>query len=372
MSVSISGIGAVSSAGNGAEALWQAAVTNESKIENGIGIIPGMDLSQKPLQISILAIQEAMDQAGWHSLNADDGFILATTTGYLPVWEQAVFSIAKNPSELQSLKKDLAHERLGVLFDQICTSLNFTGKRLLITTACTASTQAIGLAKKWVESGNVKRCLVGGTEVLSTLTLSGFRSLQLLSTDTCRPFDRDRRGINLSEGAAFLTIEKKPKISLAHISGAGFSMDAYHATSPHPEGKGSIEAIEMALRDAQLSPQDITWVHAHGTGSQSNDIAETKALTTVFKGQSPPVSSTKGIHGHALAASGALETILCVKALQNQILLPTYGHENRSGEITTPIAVEASSGNLNHILKNTLGFGGANASLIFSRVGETR
>jgi 3-oxoacyl-[acyl-carrier-protein] synthase-1 len=199
------------------------------------------------------------------------------------------------------------------------------------------------------------------------LTIHGFRCLQLLASEQCAPFSSRRGGIQLSEGAAFLCLERA-STGLARLSGAGFSTDAHHMTAPHPEGEGSRKAMQRALRSAGLQPQQIDWVHAHGTGSTHNDSAEAAAIGSLFgNGDAAPwVSATKPIHGHALGASGALEAVVCVEALRHQIVLPTFGLTDpdpalglRHPPATVPTA-------LRHVLKNTLGFGGANAALVFS------
>ncbi|RYZ76672.1 MAG: beta-ketoacyl-[acyl-carrier-protein] synthase II, partial [Proteobacteria bacterium] len=220
----------------------------------------------------------------------------------------------------------------------------------------------------------VKRCLVGGVEVLSPLTVEGFKSLQLLSTTAAHPFDEARKGINLSEGAGFLILEaeeSKQSPSLAQIAGFGLTTDAFHMTGPHPEGEGCFNAMAQAVSKAGLKPSDISWVHAHGTGSDLNDLSEGRAIAKYFgispQLSSPQVSSTKFSHGHALGASGALETILCIESLRRQTILKSGGLEKQDSRIPIEIVKESRSFPLKHILKNTLGFGGINAALVLSR-----
>jgi 3-oxoacyl-(acyl-carrier-protein) synthase len=207
--------------------------------------------------------------------------------------------------------------------------------------------------------------------------VEGFRSLQLLSNEACRPFDQNRSGINLSEGAGFLTLEAHdqnavyPKTSRAFISGFGFSTDAYHMASPQPEGKGSLKAMSLALAAAELKPEAVSWVHAHGTGSKANDQAEGHAVKDLFAGvKAPPVTSTKWIHGHALAASGTIETILCIEAMKKNLILKTDGLSEIDPEIRVNHPAEILRGPVQHVLKNTLGFGGNNAALVISNLKE--
>ncbi|MEQ1875940.1 MAG: beta-ketoacyl synthase N-terminal-like domain-containing protein, partial [Bdellovibrionia bacterium] len=212
--------------------------------------------------------------------------------------------------------------------------------------------------------GLVRRCLVGGVEVLSQLTTEGFKSLQLLAENPCKPFDRNRNGINLSEGAAFLCLEASGEKSLADVTGWGYSTDAFHVTSPEPAGRGCFKAMTSALTKAGLDPKDISWVHCHGTGSHANDLAEGPAVRKLFA--DTPAVSTKSIHGHSLAASGALEAVVCVQALLNGRVPATHGLENPDPAIPLRHVRAAEARPARHIVKNTLGFGGNNAALVFS------
>jgi 3-oxoacyl-(acyl-carrier-protein) synthase len=374
--VSISGIGAVTCVGANANDLWQSSIKGSSGISQGIGPISEFqydflrkklnlpESSSKSVILARTSINEAMDQAGWDKLNSDDGFILATTTGQIDLWENQLLKLTAEEPLTQDLAHFLKHQPLGALLDTLSSQLNFQGQNLLLSTACTAATQAIAMGRLWIEQGRVKRCLVGGVEILSKLTIEGFRSLQLLNSQAATPFDRDRLGINLAEGAGFLCLEKNPKKSLALLLGSGTTTDAYHMTSPHPEGRGSYGSMKMALKDANLLPQDIQWIHAHGTGSRANDDAEGHAIRQLFN-LDPWVSSTKNIHGHTLGASGAIETVLCVLALQEETILKTAGLKNADVELRHP--KENLKVSMKHILKNTLGFGGNNGSIILGK-----
>ena len=248
----------------------------------------------------------------------------------------------------------------------------------MIASSCSASLQAISLAALWIKTGQVKRCIVGSTEILSDLTTNGFNSLRLLSKGICKPFDKDRNGINLGEASAFLCLESasvSSRPSLGYLSGFGLSSDAHNATSPHPEGKGSFTAMKMALDQAKLAPEMIDWFHAHGTGSQVNDLAETKAIKSLFSNDNykkAATSSTKSIHGHTLGACGALEVVMALLSLKNNIVLPTYNTVSVDPSIDLDIILKPQEKKLNHILKNSLGFGGINASVILSKdLGKT-
>jgi len=212
----------------------------------------------------------------------------------------------------------------------------------------------------------VKRCLVGGVELLCELTRTGFQSLQIASKERCRPFDKDRAGINLSEAVVFLCLEMAGSENrLAQVSGFGIAGDASHMTAPHPDGDGCLRAMRGALSMAKLETRQVGWIHAHGTGSRHNDLAESRAINALFPSP-PPVSSTKGVHGHALGASGALESVLVCRALREGKLLPNWGLENQDPEIKLDIIREAADSRALHVMKNTLAFGGVNTSLVFS------
>lgn len=175
-----------------------------------------------------------------------------------------------------------------------------------------------------------------------------------------------RNGINLSEASVFLCLEKPRAGAYAAINGFGTAGDASHMTAPHPEGDGCRRAMLGALSLAEVSPAEVSWIHAHGTGSRHNDVAEAKAIRKVFS-PAPPVSSTKGVHGHALGASGALESLLVCRALKEQRILPSFGLGEMDPEVALDIPRVAEARDLKYVLKNTLAFGGINTSLLFSR-----
>lgn len=380
--VYITGTGVVSCAGNSPEALWESAVAGRSGIIEGVGRVP---LSELPpyhlavdqdselssgLRFSLEAARQAFQMAGWEALRPDDGLILATTTGQIPLWEKTLVAFLHKDVPEDKFRVVFANQPIGVLLDAISDELKFAGRDFLVSSACAAATQAIGLGADWISSGRVKRCLVIGVEVLSQLTLEGFKSLQLISPVAARPFDRHRKGINLSEGAGALCLEAAPsRTALARVSGFGMGTDGHHMTAPEPEGAGCQKAIREALKTARLTPQEVSWVHAHGTGSIHNDLAEGAAVARCFAGALPPVTSTKNIHGHSLGASGAIEAVLCVEALRRQMILKTAGLSDPDPLIPVRHSERNAASVVRHVLKTTLGFGGANAALILSQTG---
>src|SRR5258706_10509227 len=215
--------------------------------------------------------------------------------------------------------------------------------------------------------------LAGGADCLSRMTWGGFHSLLLVDASGCRPFDAHRAGMSLGEGAAVLVLEaeetarQRGAALLARLSGWGASCDAYHITAPHPEGAGALAAMQAALHRAGLTPPSIDYVNAHGTGTRDNDLAETKALKKLFGNRVPPFSSTKRIFGHALAASGAVEAVVCVEALRRQQLPPNPGFTTPDLSIGLEPIAAMRPAKLTHAMSNSFGFGGNNCVLIFSR-----
>ena len=242
----------------------------------------------------------------------------------------------------------------------------------VIANACASGTNAIGHAFECVRSGRYKRVLAGGYDALSEMVFVGFDSLQASTPDKCRPFDRNRTGMVLGEGAALLALEnldlaqQRGAPVLAEIIGYGISTDNYHITQPDPSGIGAQQAMERALHSAEISARDVDYVNAHGTATAFNDTAEGKAISSLFNGV--PVSSTKGMMGHSLGAAGAIEAIVCLLALQHQLLPPNINFATLDDNLDLNIvANEARPAVLHTALSNSFGFGGTNASILMRR-----
>lgn len=375
-SVWITGTGVVSCLGRSTSEVWQNLLRNRTGIREGVGQVPGEIGSEQPahmashhaLGFAMSAIRQALEQAGWSQLNLDDGIILATTTGQILIWDQALIRRASGLDSQQEFRQAFNQQPLGELLRSVRFELGHQGPCTLLTSACSASTQALALGAMWIRQGRVRRCLVVGVEVLCDLTVEGFRSLQLLSSQGCMPFDVNRQGINLAEGAGVICLDSQANTPLARLSGFGLSSDGHHMTGPHPDGEGSWRAMRDALNVAGLMPSEVSWVHAHGTGSKQNDLSESRALHRLFGEVQPFVSSTKWSHGHALAASGTLEVTLVVQAIQNQLILHTRGMERPDPGILVNHPRQDLQFPLRHVLKSTLGFGGSNAALVISHV----
>lgn len=257
--------------------------------------------------------------------------------------------------------------------------LGITGPTYLIGTACASGTDAIGLGKQLIEQGLCDMVLAGASEApITPLIVSSFAKIKALSrnsdiTKASRPFDKNRDGFVISEGVAILVLESETHALardadiLAIIAGYGSSNDSYHITSPSPEGRGLQDSILGALDDAKLAPEDINCINAHGTGTSLNDKIEGAVISKIF-GCDTPVTSTKGVTGHSLAASGAMETIFSVLKIKYNKIPPVAGLEHQDEGISINVTHNViEKNNIDIVLTNSLGFGGQNATLILKR-----
>jgi 3-oxoacyl-[acyl-carrier-protein] synthase-1 len=243
-------------------------------------------------------------------------------------------------------------------------ALGLQGPAFVVSTACSSSAKVFAAAARMIGAGIVDAAVVGGVDSLCMTTLYGFKSLELVSSDICRPFDAHRNGLSIGEAAAFALVQREPQQVQAWLLGAGESSDGHHMSSPHPEGAGAAAAMRGALAQAGLQPQDVDYLNLHGTGTPGNDAAEAMAVHAVF-GNTLPCSSTKGYTGHTLGAAGALEAAVCVLALQ-------HGFMPAGLNVTTPDPTlqvlylhEPRQQPLRVVASNSFGFGGSNASLVF-------
>ena len=247
--------------------------------------------------------------------------------------------------------------------------LGLQGPAAVVSTACSSSAKVFAQAARMIECGLIDAALVGGVDTLCLTTLYGFASLELTSPEPCRPYDRHRRGISVGEGAAYALLEKAPASLDAEavlLVGTGESSDAYHMSSPHPEGLGARLAMEAALRSAGLGTADIGYINLHGTATPANDAAEGKAVAALF-GRSIPCSSTKGATGHTLGAAGGVEAVIGALALQHG-LLPGSAQTRELDPALATLGLDYllanRRANPRYVLSNSFGFGGSNASLI--------
>lgn len=244
--------------------------------------------------------------------------------------------------------------------------LGLTGPCAAISTACSSSAKAFASAARLIEAGAIDAAVVGGVDTLCLTTLYGFNSLQLLSAEPCRPWDAARQGISIGEGAAFCLLERADGKPGVHLLGIGESCDAHHMSAPHPEGLGARMAMQQALDSAGLAPGDIDYVNLHGTGTPSNDASEDQAVLGLFGGD-VPVSSTKGMTGHALGAAGAIEALIAVLAIEQGHVPGSPGTRILDPKLRAGYAIQGREAKLVRTLSNSFGFGGSNCSLVFGR-----
>jgi 3-oxoacyl-[acyl-carrier-protein] synthase-1 len=255
--------------------------------------------------------------------------------------------------------------------DFVRQALGIEGPSAVICSACSSSAKVFGSAQRMFAAGLIDAAVVGGVDSLCLTTLYGFHSLQLTSRGPCKPFDAARDGISISEAAAFALLERVPDSLDARavkLLGVGESSDAYHMSSPQPEGLGARAAMLAALDTAGLEPADIDYINLHGTGTLSNDSAESRAVVAVF-GSSTGGSSTKGATGHALGAAGALEAVICCLALQNDFAPAGINTTRVDPALGIQYLTQNRPGRLSRALSNSFGFGGTNCSLILGRAG---
>ena len=243
-------------------------------------------------------------------------------------------------------------------------ALGLQGPAWVISTACSSGAKAYAAAARLIALGLIDAAVVGGVDTLCMTTLYGFRSLELLSTDVCRPWDVRRNGLSLGEGGSFALLQRDAAAPAAWLLGCGESSDGYHMSSPHPEGAGAIDAMRAALADASLQPDQVDYINLHGTGTRNNDSAEDAAVCAVF-GHDVPVSSTKGLTGHALGAAGAIEAAIALLALRHGFVPPGVHCEQPDATLRARYQRDAIDARLAAVATNSFGFGGSNSCLLF-------
>ncbi|MEP4030237.1 beta-ketoacyl-ACP synthase II [Roseibium polysiphoniae] len=415
----VTGMGVVSPLGVGVETFWERL----SEGQNGIRAITQFDAEQLACKVAgevpdksedpagfdpdlyiepreqkrmdrfihfaIAAAEEALAQAGWAPESDHDkirsGTIIATGVGGFPAMTAAARHVAErgprrvSPFLVPSFLANLASGQVSIRH-------GLRGPLGAPVTACAASLQAIGDAVRILRNGEADVMVAGGTEAcLDPVSLAGFSAARAMSTkfnddpaSASRPFDQARDGFVMGEGAGILVLETEAHAKargariLAEVSGYGTSADAYHVTSSSPDGEGGLRAMKLALAMAGLTPDDIGYVNAHSTSTPVGDAAEIAALTTLFeeRGKDLGVSSSKSMFGHLLGAAGAVEAIACIKALETGLLPPSRNLDQPDEAIERfeLIPGKAIQRSVDHILSNGFGFGGVNASAVFSRV----
>jgi 3-oxoacyl-[acyl-carrier-protein] synthase II len=258
----------------------------------------------------------------------------------------------------------------------IARGIGAEGMVLALTAACAAGNYAIGFASDLLRAGRADVVVTGASDLLQELQFSGLVRLAAMATDRCRPFDLHREGLLLGEGAGILVLEseahavRRGASAMAEVGGYGLSCDAHHITRPRPDAAGSVSAMRTALVKSGIGPDDVDFVNAHGTGTRTNDVVETKVISEVFGGRRVPLSSVKSMLGHCMGAASALEAVACVMTLVTNVYPPTLGYETPDPECDLEIVANAARrGKADIVLNNSLAFGGYNAVTCFAKPG---
>ena len=318
----------------------------------------------RSLLLSLIAAKQAWGENNI-SPKIKTVIIGATTVGGMDLVEK----ILEKDVRIQSL----AHNPSGIITDYLADYFHLDEFKTTISTACSSAANAIILGSRMIKNGLADRVLVGGGDALTKFTVNGFNSLRIYDTDFCKPFDNNRKGLNLGEAAAYIVLENKKSMAItknkkvASILGWGNANDAYHQTASSPNGEGAQKAMQLALDEAKLSSKDIDYINAHGTATPNNDLSEGRAIEKLF-GQKQLFSSTKAFTGHTLAAAGIIELIYSILSIKNNTIFPTLNHNALMPELKiTPVTNIIENITVNTVLSNSFGFGGNNAKIIIGK-----
>ena len=394
MDVFVTGLGVVSALGIGVEANLNALKTKTTGVkpntllsnlfkETHVGELSftnqelkiklGLDPNKQIPRTALLGILASNEALGNTSLNSElrSGFINGSTVGGMDLTENYFrdYFLENNHDDFAVT----ATHDIGTVTEIIANTMGEFGYVNTISTACSSSANTIMLGARMIKAGLIDRVIVGGTDAISNFTISGFRSLMIYDDELCTPFDNDRKGLNLGEGAGYLLLENEKSLKesnnkiLGKVSGWNNANDAFHQTGTSPNGDGAVKAMQGALKIAGLSASEIDYVNAHGTATPTNDQSESNALLRVFGDEGVPFSSTKGFTGHTLGACGGIESVYSILCLTNQFLLPNIHWKTKMvGFEKTPIT-ELLNSEVSYVMSNSFGFGGNSTSLIFSK-----
>ena len=388
----ISGMGVISALGNDVASNLQSLLDEHdglTPIENLEGLrkpfiggevkldqkqlleLTGLNYSGRIHRTTLLGLKAAKEAWDGHTPDPTikTAVLYGTTIGGINVSEKDLFVNADHP--VLGHYSDLHDQTFGA--DLISRELGIKGYRATLSTACSTAANAILAGARMIRAGLIDRALVGGSEALTNYTLNGFDSLNLYDTTPNKPFDKDRAGLNLGEGGAFIVLENERSNKrsgmpvIGELIGWGNACDGYHQTASSPEGIGSELALAEALSIARISPDDIDYVNAHGTGTPNNDLSESTVLKKVF-GVVPPFSSTKSYTGHTLAAAGGIEAVFSLLSINHRVMFPNLHFREAIQETgLTPILHVQPNAELKIVLSSSFGFGGNCTQLIFRK-----
>lgn len=394
--VAITGMGIISAIGNNVEENYASLVTGKTGIskiskiktnhkdsimvgeigftnqefEEQLGLSVDNNYSRTAF-LGAIAAKEAVKNAGISNINnCKTGLISATSVGGMDKTEAYYYDYAVDKSTQKYIEGHHAGDSTQKIAEQLGIEQSLV---TTISTACSSAANAIMLGARLIKSGQLDRVIVGGADCLSKFTINGFKTLMILSDTYNSPFDEHRKGLNLGEAAAYLVLESdkivetENKPVLAYVKGYGNANDAYHQTASSENGDGATLAMQQALKVAELSPKDISYINAHGTATGNNDLSEGRAILRVFENDVPDFSSTKAYTGHTLAAAGAIEAVYSVLALQNNVIYPNLNFKTQMKEFNLTPQLELKEKELQTIMSNSFGFGGNCSTIIFSK-----
>lgn len=322
--------------------------------------------------LGLHAAREAVNNSGLKDITRwRTGLISGTTVGGMDRTERFM------PEYLQDHTAgklaDVALHGCGAVTEFIAGELGVRDFVSTINTACSSSLNAIVYASRLINHDVLDVAIAGGTDALTKFTINGFNSLMILDKALCRPFDAERNGINLGEGAGYVVllsdkVVREERLNpVAYVSGFANVSEAFHQTASSPDGRGAYASMEKAIEMAGLSGGEIGYINLHGTGTLNNDLAEGMALRRLFGATIPPHSSTKSFTGHALGGSGGIESVFCLMTLEHQCILPNLRFQSPMPEVQLTPATGFTAGKVDHAINNAFGFGGNCSSLILSR-----
>jgi len=387
--VAITGLGVVSPFGAGVKAFWEGLSSGVCAIRpitlidtEGFrcriaaevpGPIAGSARRSRADRLALAAAREALDDAGVDRGDREDAAVIVGAVGG-GMLEAEAWHWRRMRGSTEPVPRPLASSFPSAHADVIGSTLGLTGPRETVVTACSSGAASLAMAADLVGDGVVPVALAGGVDALTRICFMGFNALRLLDAAPCRPFDRDRRGMSIGEGAAFVVLEDPARARArgarvyAELVGYGMTGDAFHVTSPHPEGEGMARAMRIALQGAGVAAASVGYANAHGTATAQNDRIEARAMRDVFGEGGLLVSSTKSMIGHTMAAAGTLEAVATVLAVSSELVPPTAQLETPDPEIpfdcVPRVAREAT---VEFAISNSFGFGGQNVTLLFKR-----
>ncbi|WP_263833549.1 beta-ketoacyl-[acyl-carrier-protein] synthase family protein [Sulfurospirillum oryzae] len=361
-SVFVNSFESVCCAGESSETLFEAICAQQSGIKIFDEFIQNKPIAlgkiEKPFSIEAileLTCKKVLTQSGLENF-ADTLLVVGSSVGGMQITEGIFLK------EHAYTNIDPKLHVIDAIAHILSSKFSFKDD-ISFSTACTSSANALGYAYEMIAKGVYENVLVVGFDTLSLTTIRGFDALGVLSSRPCQPFDVNRDGMNVAEGIAVLLLQNKPHEKSIELLGVGYSSDAHHMAHPSPDGAGALFAMQQALKCANVEPHAVGYVNAHGTGTSANDASEACAIESLF-GSNAYVSSTKSITGHTLGAAGALEAIICVMALQKQIVPPNT-HLVEPENKTLDLVKVAKPHTFRYALSNSLAFGGNNTSLLF-------